>query len=27
MDNFNCKTQYVSGIANVETCDRSLYHR
>ena len=27
MDNFNCTTQYVSGIANVETCDRSLYHR
>lgn len=28
MDNFECTTtQYVSGMANEETCDKSLYHR
>ena len=27
MDKFEFKTQYVSGMANVNTCEESLYHR
>lgn len=27
MDSSNCTTQYVSGMANVMTCDEGLYHR
>ena len=27
MDSSECTTQYVSGMANVMTCDESLYHR
>jgi len=27
MDKFECTTQYVSGMANVKTCEESLYHR
>ena len=27
MDNFECTTQYVSGMANEETRDYGLYHR